>query len=64
MTKALVSTQIRLQQLVTKGEAGQGTLEYVGMVIVAALFAAAVIMAAKNAQLGDKFSKAIADITT
>jgi hypothetical protein len=63
MTKALVKTQIRLQELVNKGEAGQGTLEYVGMIIVAAVFAAAVIAGASHAGLGDKITKAITDIT-
>lgn len=62
MTKALVKTQIRLQQLAAKGEAGQGTLEYVGMIIVAALFAAAVIAAAGQAEIGTKIAKAIKDI--
>jgi hypothetical protein len=63
MTKALVKTQIRLQQLVARGEAGQGTLEYVGMIIVAAVFAAAVITGASHAGLGPKITKAITDIT-
>jgi hypothetical protein len=62
MTKALVRTQIRLQQLVAKGEAGQGTLEYVGMLIVAALFAVGLIGLATKAGLPAKFSKAITDI--
>jgi hypothetical protein len=49
MTKALVKTQIRLQQLASKGEAGQGTLEYVGMIIVAAVLVVAVMSTLKNA---------------
>jgi hypothetical protein len=49
MTKALVKTQIRLRQLAAKGEAGQGTLEYVGMIIVAAVLVVAVIKIFKGA---------------
>jgi hypothetical protein len=49
MTKALVKTQIRLQQLTSKGEAGQGTLEYVGMIIVAAVLVVLVMGLIKNA---------------
>jgi hypothetical protein len=57
MTKALVRTQIRLQQLVARGEAGQGTLEYVGMIIVAAIIVVTVITMAKGLDLGGKFSE-------
>jgi len=39
-----------------KDEKGQGTLEYVGMIIVAALIAAAVISAAKGVNLGAVFT--------
>jgi hypothetical protein len=51
MTKALVKTQLRLQQLTAKGEAGQGTLEYVGMIIVAAIVVVLVIGVIKGADL-------------
>jgi hypothetical protein len=66
MTKALVRTQIRLQQMVTNRnrEAGQGTLEYVGMVIIAGLFAAGLIAAAGHVNLKGKFDAAIAMIFT
>jgi hypothetical protein len=56
MTRAFVKTQTRLQQLTTKGEAGQGTLEYVGMIIVAAVLVVAVMGAIKGAHL-DEFLK-------
>jgi hypothetical protein len=62
MTKALVKTQIRLQQIVAKREAGQGTLEYVGMIIVAAIMVAIVVAAVKGSGLGPKFEAAIKDI--
>lgn len=59
MTKALVRTRVRLQQLTDEREAGQGTLEYVGMIIVAALIVVAVITAAKGIDLGAVFSTAV-----
>lgn len=63
MTKALVSTQVRIQQLMSKGEAGQGTLEYVGMVIVAALIVVALIAAARTVNLAKAFTDAIKTVT-
>lgn len=59
MTKALVKTQIRLQQLVTKGEAGQGTLEYVGMIIVAAILVAIVVGVVNGSDVTGKFQDAV-----
>jgi len=63
MTKAIVKTQIRLQQFIANREAGQGTLEYIGMIVVAAILIVGVVAAAGKAGLGAKFSKAITDIT-
>lgn len=62
MTKALVKTQIRLQQLTAKGEAGQGTLEYVGMIIVAAVLVVAVIGVINGADLPGKLTTKINDL--
>jgi hypothetical protein len=62
MTKALVKTQIRLQQLVAKGEAGQGTLEYIGMIIVAAILVVIVVTAVKDGGVKEALVKAIKDI--
>lgn len=42
-----------------RNEKGQGTLEYVGMIVVAALLAAAVIAAAKGVDLGSVFTNAV-----
>lgn len=42
-----------------RDEKGQGTLEYVGMIIVAALLAAAVIAAANGVDLGGVFTEAV-----
>jgi hypothetical protein len=62
MTKALVKTQIRLQQLVAKGESGQGTLEYIGMIIIAAILVGAVALTIKNVDVGTKLQAAITKI--
>jgi hypothetical protein len=47
MTRMLVNTKIRLQAVAARrGEdAGQGTLEYIGMVVVAVILVVAVIAA-------------------
>ncbi|MEZ0577368.1 hypothetical protein [Nocardioides sp. MH1] len=42
-----------------RDEKGQGTLEYVGMIVVAALLAAAVIAAARGVDLGSVFTDAV-----
>jgi hypothetical protein len=59
MTKALVKTQIRLQQLTAKREAGQGTLEYVGMIIVAAILVTIVVTAVNTTDIAGTFKAAI-----
>ena len=59
MTKALVKTQIRLQQLTARRDAGQGTLEYVGMIIVAAILVTIVVTAVKSTDIAGSFQKAI-----
>jgi len=63
MTKALVKTQIRLRQLAAKGETGQGTLEYIGMIIVAAVIVVFVITAARGTNLGTIFTREVAKVT-
>jgi hypothetical protein len=62
MTKALVKTQIRLQQMVANRERGQGTLEYIGMIVIAGIFAAGLVGLARGANLNVKFTKALTDI--
>lgn len=59
MTKALVKTQIRLQQMVANRERGQGTLEYIGMIIIAGIFAAGLVTLANGAGLAAKFTIAL-----
>lgn len=63
MTKALVKTQIRLQQLAASRESGQGTLEYVGMIIVAAIIVVAVLQATNAIHLGTIFQTNVENVT-
>jgi hypothetical protein len=46
-------------KLKARREAGQGTLEYVGMIAVAAIIIVAVVGVAKSADLGSIFSAAV-----
>jgi hypothetical protein len=47
MTRMFVNTQIRLQKAIEarRSDAGQGSLEYIGMVVVAVIIVVAVIAA-------------------
>ncbi|WP_068403100.1 hypothetical protein [Kribbia dieselivorans] len=47
---------------VRNAEKGQGTLEYVGMIIVAALVAVAVITAAQGTDFGGKFTAKVNEV--
>ncbi|MGH3459348.1 hypothetical protein [Aeromicrobium sp.] len=46
-----------------RNEKGQGTLEYVGIVIIAAILVLAVVGAIKGAKIDDVITKQIAKIT-
>ena len=61
MTKALASLQTRLFAL--RSEMGQGTLEYVGMIIVAAIIVVAVLDATDQIDLGAIFSDNVSKVT-
>jgi hypothetical protein len=63
MTKSLVKTQIRLRQLVANREAGQGTLEYVGMIIVASIIVVAVLDVLGAIDLGAIFQTNVEKVT-
>ncbi len=62
MTKALVSLQVRVAGL--RQQAGQGTLEYVGMVIVAAILVMAVVEIATGGDLSKAFQDRITEVTS
>jgi hypothetical protein len=59
MAKLLTLLLALQTRVVERDEKGQGTLEYVGMIVVAALLAAAVIAAAQGVDLGGVFTDAV-----
>lgn len=65
MTRALVATRVRLvKAFEERAEKGQGTLEYVGMIALAALLVMAIVGAFGNGKtLATKVTGAISDIT-
>ena len=59
MTRSLIATRIRVQKaLEARGDAGQGTMEYVGMLVAVAVIVLAVATALKATDLGSKVSSA------
>jgi hypothetical protein len=61
MTRMLVNTKIRFQKAIeARGEdAGQGTLEYIGMVLVAVVLVVAVITAFDTAGIATKIGTSL-----
>lgn len=57
-----VATRIRVQNALDSGERGQGSLEYIGMIVVAAVLIVAVLTAFKGADFGAKIQSAIDNI--
>lgn len=60
--EALLALQARVL-LARDDERGQGTLEYVGMIIVAAGIVVAVLQAAELIDLGEVFTNAVNEVT-
>jgi hypothetical protein len=60
--RAEKALEARLQDRKTRGEAGQGALEYVGMILIAALVIGGVWAAVKAAGLDAKITAAITKI--
>jgi hypothetical protein len=64
MTRKLIALKVRAITAVEGREAGQGTLEYVGLIALAALLVMAIVTAFGNGDsLGAKVSDAISKIT-
>lgn len=63
MTEKLVALWIRATLGLREKDSGQGTLEYVGMIIVAAILALAVLEATDAIDLGDVFTRWVEQIT-
>jgi len=58
-----VNTKIRLAKALESRDAGQGTLEYLGIVVVAAILISALIMAFNTFDLGGKITTQLKKIT-
>ncbi|TWP35951.1 hypothetical protein [Leekyejoonella antrihumi] len=66
MTRALIATRVRIIKAVEgRDEKGQGTLEYVGMIALAALLVGAIVTAfGSGTALSGEVTKAINKIST
>ena len=58
MTKALAALHVRSIKAMESRDRGQGTLEYVGMIVAVAVIVLAVVTALKGQQLGTRVSDA------
>jgi len=56
MTRMFVNTKIRIAKAIEARELGQGTLEYLGIVVVVVLLVGALITAFTAFNLGDKIT--------
>ena len=56
MTRMFVNTTIRIAKAIEARELGQGTLEYLGIVVVVVLLVGALITAFTAFNLGDKIT--------
>jgi hypothetical protein len=57
MTRMFVNTKIRIAKAIEARELGQGTLEYLGVVVVAVLLIGLMIAAFTEFKLGEKITK-------
>ncbi|MCL3859934.1 hypothetical protein [Actinotalea sp. K2] len=64
MTRMLVNTRIRVEKALEERELGQGTLEYLGIVIVAAILVVALVTAFNSFDLGSKITEQLNKITS
>lgn len=65
MTSLFVALQVRMHEIMSsagRDERGQGTLEYVGMIAVAAFLVAAVLTASKTVDIGGYFSRKVSEV--
>jgi hypothetical protein len=63
MTRMYVNAKIRAMKAIENRELGQGTLEYLGIVIVAAILVVAVVGAFDKFKLGEEIGKQLDKIT-
>ena len=61
-TRLYVKARVRMQQLLDHREAGQGTLEYLGVVVIVAILVAAAVAAFQAFELGPKITAQLTKI--
>jgi Flp pilus assembly pilin Flp len=61
-TRLYVKARIRLQDLLDRREAGQGTLEYLGVVVIVAILVVAAVTAFDRFELGAKIEEQLTKI--
>lgn len=62
-TRLFVKARVRVRELLDHREAGQGTLEYLGVVVIVAILVAAAVLAFQNFNLGEKITTELNKIT-
>lgn len=62
MTKALVATRVRVQKALQEREAGQGMLEYVGIVVAVAVVLGAAIAIINGWDIAGKMGDIISQV--
>ena len=62
MTRAFVKAKIRLQKSLESREAGQGSIEYLGVIVVAVLLVVALIAVFRGFDLGGKIQQQLDQI--
>jgi hypothetical protein len=62
MTKALAALQVRMLKATEDRDSGQGTLEYVGMLVAVAVIVAAVVVVLQGQDLGGKVTEAFNNV--
>ena len=64
LTRLYITADTRIRQAVSSKDRGQGTLEYLGVIVIVAILVAAAIAAFTTFDLGSKLSTQLGKITT
>lgn len=57
LTRLYISTQTRIRHAIADGERGQGTLEYLGVIVIVAILVVAAVAAFNAFDLGGKLGE-------
>lgn len=64
LTRLYITADTRIRQVIGSKDRGQGTLEYLGVIVIVAILVAAAILAFETFDLGEKLSTQLGKITT